>query len=370
MSQALTMFSPNAMPAHIADMFADDDVSNIQDRVTVPSLSPEGKTWTISLDGTKTKITRKNADGDEEVVQTMRVVVLAFAPNRGRAYYPGTYDAAKPGVPECWSDDGIAPPAAVKEPKSVSCATCPLSIKGSKQTDNGKSVTACAQHLMLAIVPANNLGFTALRLKLAITSVWDKQSPDLEKKHWFAFDNYKEFLRSNKVLHTGAIVTKMSFDPNVPYPKVIFSNDRWLTAEELEVVKPRFKSDEVQALISGTWTPAGVDGKRLAAPVDDDDDAPVAAASVKVNAVKPVKAKTVLKADIEMAEATFTKPEPVSTAPVAQVVIQDEDDDEVQAEIILPVKAAKAAAPAPKVSTDVPADIADLLKEWDDPDPA
>lgn len=364
MSQALTMFQANALPAHIADMFADEDNSNIQDRVSVPSLSPEGKTWTISLDGTKTKITRRNADGDDEPVTTMRVVVLAFAPSRGRAYYPGAYDPTKPGVPECWSDDGVAPPPQVSAPKSAKCADCPLSIKGSKVTDQGNSVTACSQHLMLAVVPANKLEFSALRLKLAITSVWDKRSPDLEKLNWFAFDNYKEFLRTNKVMHTGAIVTKMRFDPNTPYPKVIFSNDRWLTAEELEVVKPRFKSDEVTALISGTWTPAGVDGKRLTAPADDDD----APAPPPPNVAPPV----VVKPARAVKPATFKVPEPVVTAPpVAQVTILGPDDDDdgdvaMPTAVTPPAKAAAAAPAAPaKVSTAVPDDLADLLKEWD-----
>jgi hypothetical protein len=51
MANELTMFDPKAgVPAHVANFFGTEG-SNIQDRSTVPSLSPQGKVWTVSLDG-------------------------------------------------------------------------------------------------------------------------------------------------------------------------------------------------------------------------------------------------------------------------------------------------------------------------------
>jgi hypothetical protein len=62
----LAVFDPKAgAPAHVAHFF-DDAGTNIAPRTTVPSLSPEGKTWTISLNGQKTKLQRRNTDGDLE----------------------------------------------------------------------------------------------------------------------------------------------------------------------------------------------------------------------------------------------------------------------------------------------------------------
>lgn len=280
MSNDLTMFDPKAgMPAHVAGFFSSEDGSNIDDRLKVNSLSPQGKQWTISLDGNKTTLMRM-VDGEQVPVNVMKVVVLDYAKRRGRAYYEGAYDPATEAAPVCWSEDGIAPPMTVEKRQSDKCETCPMAAKGSKVTDQGKATAACSQHRMLAIVPANKLDFPPLRLKIAITSDFDKQSPDAEAQGWYGFSNFTDFLKSRGVQHTAAVVTKMKFDTNAAYPKIFFAADRWLEPEELAVVAPLTKSDVVQQLLGGTWTPAGPDGVKqdtLEKPSPEKDPEPAAA---------------------------------------------------------------------------------------------
>jgi hypothetical protein len=56
----LTLFGSGAqLPAYMQD-FVDDVGTNVVSRSTVPSLSPEGKTWTIAIDGQKSKMQRRN----------------------------------------------------------------------------------------------------------------------------------------------------------------------------------------------------------------------------------------------------------------------------------------------------------------------
>jgi len=140
----------------------------------------------------------------------------------------------------------------------------------------------------------------------------------------------------------------MKFDPNAAYPKVLFSGDRWLNDDEKVISARLARSAETAALISGSWTPAGTDGKAVTpinqlavkpvpkqiakSPVveDDDDDAPV-------EAPKPVKAK----------------------AKKAVAVPVDDDDD------------GEAPAPAPakkkaQVIEVAPDSVADILTEWAD----
>lgn len=359
MSKALTIFDSTApaVPSYVDDMFGDD--KNITDRVTVPALSYEGKVWTMSVNGEKTKVTKRNDDGDMEPVSTMRVVVLDYAKRRGRAYYEGAYDPAKPGSPLCWSDDGVKPHPSVAAPKCGTCDGCPMAVKGSKITEQGKAVTACSQHRMIVVVPAGKLDFTPMRMKLAITSDWDKNSPELEQQGWFAFNNYTDFLRTKNVPHTAAIVTKMKFDPNVPYPKVMFSPDRWLEKNELATIAPVIKSDAVKGLLGGTYTPAGVDGTKIEAPKEE--RAPM------VRGVNPV---VTMDDDDEEVVPVVQKAAAKKAAPVVMV----EDDDE-EVEIIAPKAKAKAEPKAetkkakPKVEEaeaedSVPGDVADLLAEW------
>lgn len=378
-SNALTMFDPKAnMPAHVASFFGDEG-SNIADRQTVPSLSPQGKQWTISLDGNKTVLQRRNADGDVEPVSTLRVVVLDYAKRRGRAYYEGAYDPAKESAPICWSDDGIAPDDSLPtmaagvtpepgQPRKMAsrCDACPMAAKGSKITDNGKAVTACSQHRMLAVVPAMKLDMEPLRLKIAITSDFDKQSPDAEAQGWYAFSNYTDFLKSRGVQHTAAIVTKMKFDHNAAYPKIFFAADRWLEPAELAQVAPLTKDERVQKLLGGTWTPAGPDGvqKEGAAPN------PAPAAQSAGNAAAGA--------------AAATTEVPSAAAPAAQPAADDDDDG---AMLIMGLDApaaqpsqgaaqagqAVAAEPAAQTTTAAPAAtaqvdpaLATLLADWGD----
>ena len=327
MSTQLTMFNQGQLPAHVAAFFEQEQ--NIVERQTVPSLTYEGKVWTISKDGTKTKMLKMNEDsGAEEPVATIKVVVLDYHKTRGRAYYEGAYDPAKPGMPVCWSTGGEAPDKEVTAPQSAKCKTCPQSAKGSKVTEQGKAVTACSMHRMIAVVPASQPSFTPLRCKLAITSLFDKQSPELDATGWYAFEQYVDYLRANNIHHTAAVVTKMRFDPSVAYPKVIFSPERFLEPAELAVIGPVVKSEEVAALLDGTFTPNGVDGKPAAdLGFDTPEPEAPAAAPVPQATVTPIKATA--KPDISQ-----PAPQP-------------------------------AAAPAPAAATpNVPKEVADLLKDW------
>lgn len=352
----LTVFSAGAMPvpAHIAS-FVDETETNLIERNRIPTLNYAGKVWSISLpDGSRTNLTRRNEDGDSEPVQTLRVVVMDYAKHRGRAYYEGAYDPEKVSVPTCWSDDGDKPSAQVAEPRSAACRTCPLSAKGSKITEAGKPVTACSQHRHVVVLPlVGNMTLPPLRLKLAITSLFDKQSPDLEREGWRAFENYVDFLRGNGAKHTATIVTKMKFDPSANYPKVIFSAERWLEPHEMEIVKARMADGSVEALLA----------------VDE----PAAAPAL------PAGSPAVATVAVEEADTSPAEPEPEAPKPAAKPAkatskskpTPKPDPAEAEEQIEMSFDAPAAEAPAPKAaaaveSTEVPKELADLLAEWDD----
>jgi hypothetical protein len=338
------------VPAHLQQAFTE---TNIEDRASVPSLMVTGKIWTISYEGTKTPLQR-SVDGDIIPVSIMRGVVLDYAKRRGRAYYEGAYDPNSTSAPVCWSDDGVVPEPTSPKLQSDKCATCPRAIKGSKVTEQGKETVECAQHRMLAIQPVIGDKFFPhpLRLKLAITSDWDKDAKQAEAEGWRAWQQYTDFLKANGVTHTAMLVTKMKFDTNAAYPKVFFAADRWLTADELAKVKPLTTDPDTTKLLGGTWTPAGADGVRkdettatTAAPatkaqastasVEDEDAGEIVMAGLDVAPVTPVQEP----AQAKTPKATPPKPEPVAAA-------------------------AEAAEVAPKVSSAVPDDVAALLAGW------
>lgn len=269
-AQQVVDWDPNSgaqLPAYLADALGDLG-SNIPDRQNVPSLSYEGKTWQIVKDGNKHKLQATNSDGDLVPVPIMRVVVLNFNADRGRSYYEGAYDPSKTSAPKCWSRDGKTPddsiPAADKQ--SAACNGCPQSVKGSKVAD-GKEMVACASHRMIAVVPGFEIDGDPLRLKIAVTSDYDKE---IVEHGWFAFRQYVDFLKSRGISHTGLVVTKIKFDVTTQYPKLLFAMDRILTPTELGLMKAQLANPKVTELLAEKWTAAGSAGT----PTDNSDIRP------------------------------------------------------------------------------------------------
>jgi hypothetical protein len=359
----LTVFQQGGqLPAHIAHFF-EEAGSNIKPRTTVPSLSPQGKQWTIALNGQKIPLQRRNQDGDMEPLPIMKVVVLDHAQYRGRAYYEGTYDPNKESAPICWSDDGVTPDASLPGPFplgtqvepgksrkiSAACNGCPMSVKGSKVDDRGKSTVACSQHKMLAVVPDPALGIKdipPLRLKIAITSIWDEQSPDEAAQGWLAWDKYVAWLDARGCKHTAAIVTKMKFDHNAAYPKIFFAAERPLEAEELAVIGPLSKSPDTQKLLGGTWTPAGVDG------VPREDQPVTTAVTEAAPTIQPAAAPPAAEPQYIMADGeTFTREQYHQSGWTDAALLEHGKMTVLTAQPAAPAApAAPAPAPAPEVA--------------------
>ena len=347
---ALIPFSAGKPPA-LSNAFADLP-SNIPDKQTVPTLGVMGKIWSISKDGATQKLMRRDADGEEIPVSIFKAVIVDCAPTRGRAFYEGAYDPNNTTAPRCWSDNGKAPSSAVENPVATACGNCPNSVKGSKVNDNGVAGVACASHRMLAVVPAAKLDFTPLRLKLAITSIWDSQSPDMEAQGWYSFDKYLDFLKANGCAHTGAVVTKMRFDANAAYPKLFFSADAWLTEEQQVYIASRVKTPEVQKLLDGSWTPAGADGVATTKPQAEPEHTPEPEP-------EPI-AKAKPAAEDDDGDIDFG-----SMLGAADVLTADEPTPATRAaKPAKPKAAAPAAEVAPQVSTTMPEGLEDLLSGW------
>lgn len=368
MANNLVLMDPNNVPAHLQDW----EESNIVERETVPSLSYEGKAWTVVIKGEKRRLERKDADGDMVPVSVMRVVLLDFNVNRGRIYYEAGYDANKPGKPVCWSDDAKSADPSVSNPFegwTGKCDTCPKSVKGSKVTDAGKGITACSLHRMVAVLPISKGGLfhTPLRMKLAITSLYDKDNP-MEAEGWYAFDNYtKHLAQAMPGQHTAKLVTKMKFDPAVTYPKVMFMEERWVTDEEKATLRPLVKSEEVKDLVSGKWSPDGIGGTRRS----EVNPEVVAQAHAVREAEEKVAAKPAPADDedgeIEGEVLAPAKPAPAAKITAAQVVKGNGAATIVKAAAQAPKPAAQPAkaAAAPAKTAAASPELGALLSDWD-----
>ena len=372
MSTEISIFNNNDLiiPDYLSDFLVEE--SNLKPRAGVPTLSYRGRKWSTIINGEKTTFVRKNADGDDEPVGVLRVIVLDFSQKRGRTFYEGKFDPENASRPDCWSADGETPDSSVEAPQCASCANCPMSVKGSKINELGKETTACSTHRLVAVVPAGNLEHPPMRLKLAVTSDFDSQSPDLEKAGWYAFRNYTDYLRTRQIKHTSAVITKIKFDPNKDFAKVIFSPEKFIDPAQAARIMELVRSPEVEELVNETWTPAGADGTRKSeepAPaqkhaqterpkvIEGTVNEPFVTDEMKAEEAKVAAAAKAKKAAEAKAAAAAKKVAEAKAAAPAE-----EEADAFAPANDAPKQAAKqAAAPA---SSEVPADVADLLSAW------
>jgi hypothetical protein len=369
MPNDVSIFNNNdlVIPSYLDDFLADED--NIKPRAGVPTLSYRGRKWSTIINGEKTTFVRRNAEGDEEPVGVLRVIVLDFAQKRGRTFYEGKFDPEVATRPDCWSADGEIPDSSVEAPQCASCSSCPMSVKGSKINELGKETTACSMHRLVAVVPAGNLEHAPMRLKLSITSDFDSQSPDLEKAGWYAFRNYTDYLRTRQIKHTSAVITKIKFDPNKDFPKVIFSPEGFINAAQAARIAELVRAPEVKALITETWTPNGEDGTRKSQePAPAQKNAQTERPKVIEGTVtEPFITDEMKETDAKAAAAAKAKKAAETRAANAAAKKAEEAKAAAPAEEEVDAFAPANDTPKPAAaptSGEVPADVADLLSAW------
>lgn len=258
------------------------------------------------------------------------VVIVRAAPKVSRIFYAGSYDADKIVRPDCWSNDGEKPDAAVKEPQNKTCMGCPQNEAGSGQGNS----RACRFQQRLAVVLANNMEGDVLQLTLPATSVFGKEDGDKRP-----LQAYARFLAAQTPpVNPEQIVTRMKFDTKAESPKLFFAPVRWLTDDEYPVVVNQGETAEAKAAV--TMTVAQADGVK-AAPMNIAGKAPAAVAKT---------------APVMPDEGDEEAPAPKAAKPAKAAPVADADDEpEVRKE------SAKATAVPAKKSK-----LADIVSDWDD----
>jgi len=352
MSKEVALFEGQALPAHLQD-FGDGD-ANIESGSKINALSTRGKVFRVVYEGEEKPITRYNEEtGDREPVSTVSVIVINQGPFGARRLFEGAYSADNSSAPMCFSLDGKVPDAASDRPQARSCAECPHAVKGSKVTPNGTLTTACQLQRRLSVVPSTKPESPALLLSLAATSAYDPDTKGAENG-WMAWRQYLDFLNARGVRHTAQLVTKLRFDPNPEYPKLLFKAERFLTEDEAKVIAERIKSDEVNAMLFPD--PDAKAPEPVAEPAQvEEEDAPIKPASAasdddeqwgdEEEVPKPAPKK---------------KAAPRRKAPAKKAAADDGEDDTPARKTVAAGKATKTEAPAAEKSA-----VDDLLDDWD-----
>lgn len=343
----LTIFDTGQMPAHLADL---NEAGNIAARDQINQLSFRGKVWRVKLDGKEDVV--KNSEGDP--VQSVQVIILDYNKARSRSYYAGGFEEGKTAPPTCWSKDGVAPDASVKEKQHATCAGCPQSVKGSKITESGKEVTACAQFKRMVVVPSTDPGFAPLVVKIPQTSMWDKDNSENEAKGFYAFDQFMDMLKRKGVNHTASVITKIKFDARTSYPKLVFGAPAWTPPEMKAAIMAQLADKaKLDALLNIADVPGAV---AVAAPVPEEFEQP-----------NPIHQPQAAAAPAPAKAATKPRPAPKAAPAPAAPAVDPDDKPAGFGPATTPTPAVAPAVAAPvAATTSVSPDLGNMLAGWDD----
>lgn len=202
----------------------------------------KGKVWTLRYRGEQHMFVRAD-DGTQ--IGYIDVVILRQGREKSKSYYPDGFDpqqsAGKP--PTCSSMDGKVPDPGVPVKQADACVLCPRNIW--KTMPNGKKGRECTDYKRTAVLvmPKQTMKFfnnvplmEPCFLRIPPASLQDLATfgDTLQDANW----------------HYSAVVTRISFDPNEPHPKMMFRPIQPLTDAEAAVVLP-IRDDEMTKRIVG-----------------------------------------------------------------------------------------------------------------------
>lgn len=188
----------------------------------------------ISLKGARFRI----KDGDAETVLPnthLDVVIVGANPRLSKTWYAKTWTPdAEPAAPDCFSLDGVRPSADSTDPQNELCATCPHNAWGSKVTPMGQKIKACADQKRLAVVAADDPSGPIYLLQV---------TPAALK----GLNQYQKEL-SMRGIAPEIVKTRISFDTDASFPKLLFGFGGFLDEPTMEAVDSLFGSPEVKAI--------------------------------------------------------------------------------------------------------------------------
>jgi hypothetical protein len=303
-----------------------------------PMLSIKGKTWRQIIDGDSQVIL--NNEGEPR--SSINAVIVGANEAVSKTYYPGVYVEGSDDGPDCYSNDGIAPPLDVPDRQAPLCGGCPHNQWGSATTETGGKAKACGDSRRIAVV------------------IGDFDKPFLLRVPATSLKGLAEYgkMLAQRQLPVHGVMTKISFDTSLAYPRLIFTFNGFLNPAQFEDATKALDHLTMDAILYGNAAPASSPQPGQAPATS----APPPASPTPAQAAEPeppvVGAFDEPAAQQEQAPAPAPKPRkprapkaapaPVAEAPNIQTVtVPDEEEEEQELTV--------AATPAPAQPTETTA---------------
>lgn len=204
-------------------------------RDAFPLLSVKGKVFSARISGQSTPFLDP---ATRQPYPFLDVVLVNASRNLSKAYYIKGFAEGDMNPPDCWSLDSIRPDPSVAQKVCATCTACPMNAFGSKITEDGKQAKACQDARRVAVMMPHQLGQeNALVLMLRV--------PQSSLKNLKA---YAELL-SRHGFEPGACVTRIAFDYQVAFPKLLFNFVAPLNDAQFEKVVAVADSPQTTAML-------------------------------------------------------------------------------------------------------------------------
>jgi len=227
-----------SVPAHLVgrvgvpSTIANDMGSGISSGVDYPRLSIKGSRFRIIEDGVESLLD----------AVTLDIVIVGANPGLSKTWYGTAWTPdSEPTTPDCFSMDGIAPSPSSTLPQNDLCASCPQNAWGSRVTQQGTKVKACADQKRLAVLAADDPSGSVYLLQVTPAAIKGM------KGYW-------KKLQQHGIIPEIAR-TVVSFDTDASFPKLKFAFGGYLTPEAQKVVDERLE-DAIIKEITGGGEPA------------------------------------------------------------------------------------------------------------------
>lgn len=212
--------------------------SNFSDgiRDAFPVLSIKGKVFRARISGAETPFIDPNT---RQPIAYLDVVMVNASRTLAKSYYIKGFTDGDMNAPDCWSLDSIRPDPSVANKVNPICTTCPMNAFGSRITEGGKQAKACQDARRVAVVMPHQLQDQSpmvLMLRVPQSSLKNlKAYAQLLERHGF---------------EPGGCVTRMAFDYQEAFPKLLFNFVAPLNDAQYQRVVEMAEGDLVTGMLS------------------------------------------------------------------------------------------------------------------------
>lgn len=209
-------------------------------RDAFPTMSIKGKVFTFRHLGAE----QVALDANNFPANYLDVVLVSGSPFVAKTYYKSGYVEGDLNPPDCWSADSIKPDASVMEKQNPTCLDCPKNRFGSRMAggqtgDRPTQAKACQDQRRIAIAMPHHLGQPeALPVLLRVPTMSLRGLKDYAQQ----LDRYG--------VEVNAVITRLSFDRDEAYPKLVFQYAGVLDEPQYDSVLGLAEGETVFAMLS------------------------------------------------------------------------------------------------------------------------